>query len=245
MIRAVESASALEGFCGNAFACRVRATANAYGFSQPFARFWTQEDKAALCALDDTAILDARPGADFGELAAFLSAAGARTLLCSAEAALALPFPAVSGEVMTLTAPVPPMETGVEWNPSPRELHPLLCACETPYFTPPPFEPFYLDVSHRTRHGAAVSVAIRAGDTLAGCAVCCAKTDDAAVLSAVAVRPQYRRQGLGARVVRALASALPRRTLYLFRAAGENEAFYRSLGFVRSGGFSELDCRKD
>ena len=75
MIAFVEHPEALASFSGNAFACRIRATAAAYGFAHPFARFWVQGRGAALCLLDDVMILDARAGADFDELAAFLPAA--------------------------------------------------------------------------------------------------------------------------------------------------------------------------
>ncbi|MFR8531084.1 MAG: GNAT family N-acetyltransferase, partial [Anaeromassilibacillus sp.] len=234
MIAFVEHPEALASFSGNAFACRIRATAAAYGFTHPFARFWVQGREAALCLLDDVMILDARAGADFDELAAFLPAAGARTVLCSAEAAQALPFPRrATGEIMALRERAAPVEEAeILWDPSPRLLYPLLCASQTASFLPPPFEPFYLDLSHRTRHGAARSAAIRAGDSLAACAICSAKTEESAVLSAVAVRPDVRRRGLGARVVLALAASLPVDTIYIFRASGENEAFYRTLGFT-------------
>ena len=108
MIAFVEHPEALASFSGNAFACRIRATAAAYGFAHPFARFWVQGRGAALCLLDDVMILDARAGADFDELAAFLPAAGARTVLCSAEAAQALPFPRrATGEIMALRSGLP------------------------------------------------------------------------------------------------------------------------------------------
>ena len=42
MIAFVEHPEALASFSGNAFACRIRATAAAYGFAHPFARFWVQ-----------------------------------------------------------------------------------------------------------------------------------------------------------------------------------------------------------
>lgn len=246
MIAFVEHPEALASFSGNAFACRIRATAAAYGFTHPFARFWVQGREAALCLLDDVMILDARAGADFDELAAFLPAAGARTVLCSAEAAQALPFPRrATGEIMALRERAAPVEEAeILWDPSPRLLYPLLCASQTASFLPPPFEPFYLDLSHRTRHGAARSAAIRAGDSLAACAICSAKTEESAVLSAVAVRPDVRRRGFGARVVLALAASLPVDTIYIFRASGENEAFYRTLGFTGHNHFAELDVQE-
>ena len=235
MIAFVEHPEALASFSGNAFACRIRATAAAYGFTHPFARFWVQGRGAALCLLDDVMIL-----------AAVLPAAGARTVLCSAEAAQARPFPRrATGEIMALRERAAPVEEAeILWDPSPRLLYPLLCASQTASFLPPPFEPFYLDLSHRTRHGAARSAAIRAGDSLAACAICSAKTEEAAVLSAVAVRPDVRRRGFGARVVLALAASLPVDTIYIFRASGENEAFYRTLGFTGHNHFAELDVQE-
>ena len=147
MIAFVEHPEALASFSGNAFACRIRATAAAYGFAHPFARFWVQGRGAALCLLDDVMILDARAGADFDELAAFLPAAGARTVLCSAEAAQALPFPRrATGEIMALRERAAPVEEAeILWDPSPRLLYPLLCASQTASFLPPPFE----HLSHR------------------------------------------------------------------------------------------------
>ena len=138
MIRSVECKDALVPFTGNAFACRIRATANAYGFIHPFARFWVQARQAAMCLLDDAMILDAHPDADFDELAEFFPAVGARILLCSEAAAHSLPFPwKQTGEVMTLHAPQPFKGEGIVWNPSPRLLYPLLCACQAAQFQPP------------------------------------------------------------------------------------------------------------
>lgn len=130
MIAFVEHPEALASFSGNAFACRIRATAAAYGFTHPFARFWVQGREAALCLLDDVMILDARAGADFDELAAFLPAAGARTVLCSAEAAQALPFPRrATGEIMALRERAAPC--GGSGNPlgpqPPAVISPFMC----------------------------------------------------------------------------------------------------------------------
>lgn len=245
MIRSVECKDALVPFTGNAFACRIRATANAYGFIHPFARFWVQARQAAMCLLDDAMILDAHPDADFDELAEFFPAVGARILLCSEAAACSLPFPwKQTGEVMALHAPQPFKGEGIVWNPSPRLLYPLLCACQAAQFQPPAFEPFYLDLSHRTRHGTACSAAIQEGNSLVACAICSAWTEDAAVLSAVAVQPEARRRGLGTNIVRTLAASLPVETFYIFRAAGENEGFYQSLGFTRHCGFAELSLQE-
>ncbi|WP_050697119.1 GNAT family N-acetyltransferase [Anaeromassilibacillus senegalensis] len=240
MIQQIKALAELEPFRRSAFACRIRATAEAYGLDYPFARFWVQGEHAALCLLDDVLVLDARPGADWEELASFVRMAGARTVLCAEEAAQKMLLPAfLAGEIMVLDTTDAP-EPACEWNPSLRDVHALLCDCESASFVPPEFEPFYLDLSHRIRHGTARTVGFHQNGQLAACAICSACTEEAAVLSAVAVHPEFRRQGLGARAVRSLAASLHKQKTYIFRADGENEAFYRALGFAGCGRFAEL-----
>ncbi|MDC0700639.1 GNAT family N-acetyltransferase [Clostridium sp. D33t1_170424_F3] len=240
MIQQVKALAELDPFRGSAFACRIRATAEAYGLDYPFARFWVQGEHAALCLLDDVLVLDVQPGAEPEELASFVRMAGARTVLCAEEAARELLFSvSVAGEIMALESIDAP-EAACEWNPSLREVHALLHDCESASFVPPEFEPFYLDLSHRIRHETAQTVGLRQNGRLASCAVCSACTEEAAVLSAVAVHPDFRRQGLGALAVRSLAASLHRQKTYIFRADGENEAFYRALGFAGCGRFAEL-----
>lgn len=76
--------------------------------------------------------------------------------------------PGISGEMGG--APLSPeMPDSVLVSPTPREVYPLLCACFGD--TLPPFESWYADVSHRLRHGHCRLVGIRAGETLAACAM--------------------------------------------------------------------------
>lgn len=123
-------------------------------------------------------------------------------------------------------------------QPSPRVIYPILEACRGPYFPVPSFEPFYLDLSHRFRHGAAAGVVLEEAGVAAACAVAAAVTEEAALFTAVAVRPEFRRKGLGRKAVEQLGSHLPGREMYLFRAKEENQAFYAGLGFVPRGGWA-------
>lgn len=241
MIQKTELPETLAPFRRSPFGCRICSTAEAYGLHEPFAQIWTQGDRAALCLLDDAMILDADDGADFEEIRDFVRMSGARSLLCSEESARRTGFLyAVRGEIMryeNLDRPQPP--AGAEWEPSLRELYALLRACETPTFTPPEFEPFYLDLSHRIRHGTARTAGIRLDGELVSCAVCSAKTEEAAVVSSVAAKPALRRKGHGRAALAALLSRLEQNTVYIFRAQGENEAFYRAFGFTPCGAFEE------
>lgn len=76
--------------------------------------------------------------------------------------------PGISGE-MGGASLSPEMPDSVLVSPAPREVYPLLCACFGD--TLPPFESWYADVSHRLRHGHCRLVGVRAGETLAACAM--------------------------------------------------------------------------
>lgn len=226
------------------FGCKIRAAAAAYGLLEPFAQFWRQDGGAALAAVDGEGILlEGSAPADWEEIRSLVGALGLRRLCCPAETAERFGRPASRrGEVMQL-GETPPARAGVQLveNPGPREIHALLRQAESDVFPVPEFEPFYLDLSHRTRHGAALSCGVSVGKLLAACAVCSAVTPEAAVVSAVACAPGFRRRGFGGAAVAALARRLDGRKVYVFRAESENEEFYRSLGFRRCGGWAEFD----
>jgi GNAT superfamily N-acetyltransferase len=185
--------------------------------------------------------MQAEADADFEEISAFIPMTGATRVLCAAGAARSLGLSAeISGEIMThenaaVTAP----ERDAFLNPALRELYRLLCESRSETFVPPAFEPFYMDLSHRIRHGTAVTAGICENEKLVACAVCAAKTGAEAVVSAVAVHPEYRGRGYGGDMVRAMLLYLEPRKIYIFRAKEENAAFYSSCGFTPSGAFSQ------
>jgi GNAT superfamily N-acetyltransferase len=240
MIRLVESPDQL-GFLGETpFGCRIRSLASAYGVGENFARFWVQNGIAAIAKIDDAAVLEDF-GSDWDELREFLSVLDIKALTCAEAAAGRLGFPiARRGEIMTLGAEVSGVEVPVENDPGLREIYALLCTCCGPNFPVPEFEPFYMDMSYRLRHGAGAAVGVKRDGALVSCALCSSLTERAAVASTVATKPEYRRSGLGRTALLALAARLHREHLYLFRADGENEEFYRGMGFRPYGRWAEL-----
>jgi len=252
MIRLIthESAGLLQKFCEQTeqtpFSCKISSTANAYGTKLPFAQFWLQvsDDElpiAAISKLDDTLTLCTTERTDYQELKELIHILNVKFVLCDFSAAQAINLPiAQQGEIMIYRnqncIPAPDFED----CPSFEDVHNLLCACKTDSFTPPEFEPFYLDMSHRVRHGTTHVVGIRQQGTLVSCAMTVAQTETMAVISAVATRPAYQRQGFGRQAVLALISQLLQKELFIFRAQNENVAFYRSLGFEPYGEWAEL-----
>jgi predicted GNAT family N-acyltransferase len=242
MIKKVSLQEELSSFDNTIFGCRIQSTAAAYGLDEPFAQFWMQDNQAAICKLDDSVTLDASDDADFGELKDFILMTGAKHLLCDLRVARKLGLAAdVQGEVMVYQNAVKPKTpASFELNPSLRGLYTLLCECETDTFRTPEFEPFYMDLSHRIRHGTATAVGVKDGDALVSCAICIAQSEDQAVVSAVATKPGQRKKGFGHAALAAVLSQLKQEKIYILRACNENEYFYKSFGFQSAGEFAEL-----
>lgn len=230
------------------FGCRIHAAAEAYGMELPFARFYEHSGGASLFLLDGGAVLEESglSDADFVELREFLRHSGAESLLCSEEAMRKLGFPvAFRGEIMELSGrPENHPACAVVTSAPAREIYHLLCACRTATFMPPEFEPFYLDFSHRMRHGQMLFSGVRQGGKLAACAFCTAITPGAAFISAVACLPEFRRRGLAQSALAALISRLENRKIFLQRADGENEAFYHGCGFRACGRWASSEASR-
>ena len=220
------------------FGCKIRSAAAAYGLHEPFEQFWVQDGGTVLAKIDNEAVLAEGERMDAEELRAFLHTLDLNQLSCTAETAEHLSLPVSSrGEIMVLHPERASHGTyaDVKMNPGPREIYALLEQAESETFPVPEFEPFYMDLSFRTRHGAALSAGVYQGERLAACAVCTAMTEHAAVISAVVCVPGLRRRGYGRTAVVALAEKLNRENVFIFCAKGENEEFYRFLGFEHYG----------
>lgn len=232
---------------GSAFGCKLAAIALAYGFHQPFAQFWLSESgssqraRAAFCLLDGVLSIAGVPQ-DQAETMGFVRTLGASRVFCSAKAAERLGLWAAMGGPV-LEKRLPPGAGGDHQGLSPPEAVPSLVHTHRLLERAGmalAFEPFYLDLSHRLRHGQALAVGeYSSSGSLTGCAVVSAITEEAAVLSALAVDKPFRRQGLGTRLVGRVEQRLPGRKLYVLRQAGENQEFYAGLGFREKGRWVE------
>lgn len=240
----------LRDFCKKTpFGCKIEGLWRAYGLDLPFARFWVQQAAngsitAAISCLDGAAVLDWRFTADEEELVAFLAALGCSTLLCEEQASTALYGRADrTGVILRRTAIPATKEAAATSSVRPianlREMFQLLCACGE--MQEEQFEAFYLDASHRIRHQASVAVGISKENQLLACAMAGSMTEGMAVLSAVAVHPAWRRQGLGSTLLQGLLSSLIPRQVFVLCESEQATLFYTSLSFSVCGAWSELD----
>ena len=134
--------------CGSSpFGCQIRSKAQAYGFHQSFAQFWT--DGEAAYGKTDGSVCIAGEITDADEARAFLSAVGTNEVVCSAENAEKLGLNITeSGAILQKVLRNGTVQPAEEI--SPREIYAVLKANGMVG----EFEPFYLDLSHRMRHGA-------------------------------------------------------------------------------------------
>lgn len=225
-----------------AFGCKMGALIRSYGFDKRFACFWLEEGAAcAYCLVDGLLILSGQPG-DLEEAREFMQAVGPDAFIASEAAARRLGVKASQcGEILKKALPAgagPALPLG---EAPIREIYGLLeeagLAGE--------FEPFYLDLSLKLRRGTALALYERRGQEMAGCAVVSAVSGTGAVLSALAVGEKYRRQGIGSGLVAQVESLLPGKALYIFREKGENERFYRQLGYAYEDGWAYADFKED
>jgi GNAT superfamily N-acetyltransferase len=230
----------------NVFLGRILSGYTAYGHTK-LGQFWvqTEEDRlnTVLGKVDDVVTIAYISDGNLDELAGFLYAIGSPTVVCSGDFANRHYL----GKMKT--GPILRFDNSkeiscsfvYEKNPSLREVYPVLEQCRTPQFPVPKWEPFYLDMNHRIRHGCGLCVGIRGEeDTLVGCGFTVAQTEHTAILGGVCVLPKERHQGYGKQVVTALLSSLTQPEVYVFREEQENRDFYESLGFVEWGRWAEI-----
>ncbi len=207
---------------------KIAASIKAYGTSRPFCTSWRQGD-TLLCRIDGNMTLY---GEDFDpeEIKSFISAVGAKTLCCSASAAEKLGYDYKKYKVMRADKGA---RVAAEFEPSLDLVYKLLCEGEDGEITLPDREAFIADLSHRTRHGTALSVVYKS-------AVCVIPyiTDSGALICGVATEKSARGSGFAGMCVNAAVSRVNRPTLVI--CEDSLVPFYKKFGFYECGENAEI-----
>lgn len=236
MIRLVEPSrhGVLTEICRNSvLGARILSGVRMYG-QYPFADAWVQETDvlaAALFRMDGALTVHVCGEPDWDELCEFLHMGVGESVLGEAWVLEKLNVPGTQGPILTCKTPVQTPSQPLE-PPRLKDVHELLYGCREETFQVPEWEPFYLDLSHRLRHGGAHLETLSEQGVLIACAMTVAETQETAILGAVAVRAGHRGQGLGSGVVRRLLARLPQPQAAVLCTSGGNERFYESLGFT-------------
>lgn len=214
----------------NPFGCKIAAIALAYGFDKRFSNFWMDREKEIVFCLVDNVMIISGTIVKSEEPKGFLQVSGAKYISCTLRNSEALGLMALdTGDILRkkIHSPVPVQIEDV----SIRDIYALL---EENSMIDDEFEAFYLDLSHRIRHNYALAIPEYKDKKLVGCSVISAITESSAIISAVAVQEDYRRQGLGSLLVSKSESLLSDKTVYVFREKNNNQEFYKKLGYAKA-----------
>lgn len=151
MIKRVYTASQLMALPEHGIeAQKIRALFLAYGGNYDFCRFFVQDNGAAfLAALDGSFVVCAGDGADLTEIGEFIAVHGFTDIFCSVESGTAF-----SEQLPGSCSEVSLMEYRGEQNGTvPPEAQPSEVWSIIGSRFEIDFEPWYLDMSHRFRHG--------------------------------------------------------------------------------------------
>ncbi len=221
---------------------RIAAQIDAYGLSQPFFLVYKGEGGSVLSVLDGAATLLA--GDDVEEAFCFLQMSPQITSL-RADSKTAIAFATARGlDVRTgnvLKAPTGMSAVGEANEVAPSDYYPL--AKRVFGESMPPFDGWYVDVSHRLRREKCRLVGVWDNGVLASGGMTVAETEEAWLLGAICTDESYRRRGYAAACVTALASIGQARGKAIYIAAKNPGAqrLYESLGFVVCGTWGQVD----
>lgn len=212
---------------------RIMSLIKAYGCGYDFVTFYRQLDEnkritAILSKLDHDVTLCIDDDADTEEMCSFLKAIGYSTVLADSSFEFGGNFS--QGVVMLsdkkLEIPCPYAD--VDRFPKLMELFNFVD------YDTLDFESWYVDISHRIRHGCARAYTLNINSEIVSSGIFSSIYHDNAVLSAVRTSPAFRGMGYGSALVSEMVSDT-KGTVYLMREENLNEHFYKGLGFKNIG----------
>lgn len=224
----------------------------AYGNARPFFTAW-ETPGGILFQLDGRCTLCAGKSPDFEELAAFLRAlpGGVSVLGREDEMKTLAQFLGLSPKPVGITMclcgagkEIPPF-AGAQ-NPTEmaglKKIYEILTLGGAAT-VPGKFEPWYCDLSHRIRHGAARTWLSLGGES---CCIAAALTEKSGYLAGVATRPEARGRGIASSlVVVACGELLSQGRLPVLRCAEGTAGFYERMGFRKGFRIAEIRLHKD
>lgn len=195
----------------SAFKAKIYSQYQTYGAQSGIVDFWlifsgeTPIGVLSGCGGRFTMAADQIEDAD--ELAAFLYAAGAKTVQAERSLLDGVGILRESGLILRADTP-PKRDSGVNTAESLTKVWELLCAADEEFAESMRYDAWLAEFSHKIRHGLAECYTISDGDRLVSTSSILFKNANCAVLAAAATHPDFRGRGFGRRaVMEATASA--------------------------------------
>ncbi len=222
---------------------RICALARAYGCCVPFIRFFS-DDEGCLASIMDgvcTFYCASLPNDEWcaflqmysdikiihtdGNIGAFL----AGKWQCSFENGSVMRLNEVSSDTA--------LQSFQNGDASLREIYKVLSAAFDGF---PSFDGWYVDTSHRVRHGFCHIASERNDGELTSVAMTVAETEDVALIGGVATLLSHRGRGNASRCIRRLIGSLTQSHILITPSDEYSARLYEKLGFVPWGTWAEL-----
>lgn len=215
------------------FSVKIFSLFRAYGTKYPFVRFYAQKNNseitAVICILDNDITLSYIPNkADIEELTEFINVMGFSTFLCDNDFVIDREYNC--GIVMSSER-----KTEIVCDYTTVDEYPYLFDLfNFVDYGDVDFESWYVDISHRIRHGCAKAVTLNKDSEIISSAIFSSIYENNAVLTAVQTSLKFRNEGYASALVSAMCCDVTG-TVYLLRENGKNESFYKKLFFDNVG----------
>lgn len=226
----------------NPFGIRIKALYAAYGGTH-LCRFYQDTSSGAVLAIyGDLLIIDSAVTVS-EEIMGFCSMLGVKTILCSGEFKLDK-AKSTEGYILkyqTSERLQKQSDNIILFNDGFRKIYSLLS--ESFDSSQLDFSDFYVDISHKVRHGCACSALVYAGNTPVSCAVAPFVAGGGAVISAVCTDKTYRQMGFGRCALLSLIDNLNSIGVSDIYVQIEDHSllnFYCPLGFNVAGTWQEI-----
>jgi GNAT superfamily N-acetyltransferase len=215
------------------FFIRIMSLLKAYSTEYNFALFYKQIDEsenitAIISRLDNDYTVCHNDNFNQKELDDFFKTLGFNSILCDED--LKLSFSYDYGITMATNKKIEKIVNCAEIDEYPK----LMDLFNLEDYSSADFESWYVDVSHRIRHGAAKAVTLNVNDEIVSSGIFSSIYNNDAILTAVSTHSEFRRMGYASALVSAMVCDIKGK-VYLMRDKNKNEEFYKKLGFENIG----------
>ena len=215
------------------FFIRIMSLLKAYSTEYNFALFYKQIDEnenitAIISRLDNDYTVCHYDNFNQKELDDFFKTLGFNSILCDED--LKLSFSYDYGITMATNKKIEKTINYAEIDEYPK----LMDLFNLEDYSSADFESWYVDVSHRIRHGAAKAVTLNINGEIISSGIFSSIYNNDAILTAVSTQSEFRRMGYASALVSAMVCDIKGK-VYLMRDKNKNEEFYKKLGFENIG----------
>lgn len=214
------------------FSVRVLSLAKAYGFSYDFVSFYCQvlndEVTAVISYLETDITVSSQSFADKEEIVQFIKMKPFTSVLTDDTFDLGFDFD--YGEIMKTSSKFE-FENSfykIDMYPNLTDLFDFIS------YEKQDFSAWYVDLSHRIRHGCAKAYALKIKDEIISSAIFSFIYQDNAILTSVKTEGAFRKMGYASVLISKMLCDF-NGTVYLMRDKERNENFYKKLGFENIG----------